>query len=195
MQHQKVRQVDSPKSFRCSRHLAPSALALALSSLLLAMPRTSYAEEPKSTTSSGQPASEASKQEPERKAAAENDGTVQLPTVTVTARQGEERAKDIPFGISVISGDELEAPCPSASADASRYATRVLITGSTMRKLESRCRSPVIWRFAAVCSGISTAGRTRCSRRSGTCSVSCPRTFLNAHEQRFDVECAEAKWI
>lgn len=109
MQHQKAHQVDSPNSLRCSRLLAPSAIALALSSVLLAMPRTTYAEEPGSTTSSDTiPGGEASIQKSVRKAAAENDGTAQLPTVTVTARQSEERAKDIPFGLSVIGGDELE---------------------------------------------------------------------------------------
>lgn len=36
------------------------------------------------------------------------DGS-ELPVVTVTARQGEERAVDVPFGLSVIGGEELEA--------------------------------------------------------------------------------------
>ncbi len=34
--------------------------------------------------------------------------TVELSTVTVTARQGEERAVDVPFGLTVMSGEELE---------------------------------------------------------------------------------------
>ncbi|MDR3351860.1 MAG: TonB-dependent receptor [Zoogloeaceae bacterium] len=32
----------------------------------------------------------------------------ELPTVTVTARHGEERAVDVPFGVSAISGEEVE---------------------------------------------------------------------------------------
>lgn len=127
MQYQKARQVDSPKSPRCSRLLAPSALALALSSVLLSMPCTSYAEVLGSTTSSGQPSSEASKQKPAPKAATENDGAAQLPTVTVTARQSEERAKNIPFGISVISGDELEARRLPTLEEALRSTTGVSV--------------------------------------------------------------------
>jgi iron complex outermembrane recepter protein len=36
-------------------------------------------------------------------------GVNELETVTVTARRGEERAKDIPFSISVVEGEEIEA--------------------------------------------------------------------------------------
>lgn len=36
-------------------------------------------------------------------------GVIELETVTVTARRGEERAKDVPFGISVVSGEDIEA--------------------------------------------------------------------------------------
>lgn len=40
---------------------------------------------------------------------AEESGAIELQTVTVTARQGKERAVDVPFGLSVISGENLEA--------------------------------------------------------------------------------------
>lgn len=39
---------------------------------------------------------------------AERGEPVELPALTVTARQGAEQAKDIPFGLSVIGGRELE---------------------------------------------------------------------------------------
>jgi len=47
--------------------------------------------------------------EPEPDAADGETGAIELETVTVTARRGEERAKDLPFGISVVSGEDIEA--------------------------------------------------------------------------------------
>ncbi len=36
-------------------------------------------------------------------------GTIELEAVTVTARRGEERAQDVPFGLTVIDGEQIEA--------------------------------------------------------------------------------------
>ncbi|MBW7902525.1 MAG: TonB-dependent receptor [Rhodocyclaceae bacterium] len=44
----------------------------------------------------------------DRTAPAEADSTTELPAVTVTARRGSEQAKDVPFAITTISGEQLE---------------------------------------------------------------------------------------
>ncbi|WP_155801611.1 TonB-dependent receptor [Magnetospirillum molischianum] len=59
------------------------------------------------------------------------DGTaVALPAVTVTARRGEEKAKDIPFGLSVINGDTVETGRMQNVDEALHNVTGVSINSS-----------------------------------------------------------------
>ena len=66
-----------------------------------------------------------------------------LPSVTVTARRGEERARDIPFGVDVIDADTLEArgqqtledavrstPSVNVWSDGSTHSANILIRGT-----------------------------------------------------------------
>jgi iron complex outermembrane recepter protein len=85
---------------------APRALAVALLTALATLPCASLAEETTSAGTSGNKPSTA--QTPSHDGEADS-AEVELKTVTVTARQSEERAVDVPFGISVIDGDQLES--------------------------------------------------------------------------------------
>jgi len=61
---------------------------------------------------------------------ADGDGMVALPAVTVTARRGEEKAKDIPFGLSVIGGEDVETGRMQNVDEALRNVTGVSINAS-----------------------------------------------------------------
>jgi iron complex outermembrane receptor protein len=52
---------------------------------------------------------------------------VELPTVTVTARHGEERAVDVPFGVSAISGEEVELRRAQTVEDAVKGVAGVVV--------------------------------------------------------------------
>lgn len=83
-------------------------LVMALSMALLPASGLALAEAPGMVAVPVQAGSEGSGEQAVRKAAADREAPVELPALTVTARQGVEQAKDIPFGLSVISGRELE---------------------------------------------------------------------------------------
>lgn len=91
-----------PQGRRVRSH-ASSALAVAL---LAALAGACRAQEPAPVRPSGGTPPAARTPPDEGKSGV---AEIELQTVTVTARQGEERAVDVPFGLSVISGKELEA--------------------------------------------------------------------------------------
>ena len=96
--------VKKPQGRRVPSH-APSALAVTLLTALAALPGASLAQESaKGSSSDSTGAVSATSDNGTAGAAA-----VELKTVTVTARQGQERAVDVPFGLSVIGGEEVEA--------------------------------------------------------------------------------------
>lgn len=120
-----------PQGHRDRFH-APGALAVALMAALASLSGASRAQD----APSGDPA-------PAAQAASGSGGAVELPVVTVTARRGEERARDIPFGIGVIDGEVLEArrqqtledalrstPSVNVWSDGSPHSANILIRGT-----------------------------------------------------------------
>lgn len=93
-----------PQGRRAPSH-APSALAVALLTALVALPGATLAQEAAPVGSSGGTPPPAQTPPDDGKP---GSAAIELQTVTVTARQGEERAVDVPFGLSVISGEEVE---------------------------------------------------------------------------------------
>lgn len=83
-------------------------LVMALSMALLPASGLALAEAPDMVAVPVQAGRDGSGKPVAHDAGAGHDVPVELPALTVTARQGVERAKDIPFGLSVISGRELE---------------------------------------------------------------------------------------
>lgn len=84
-------------------------LAMALSMALLPASGLVLADAQGMVAVPVQAGSEGSGEQAVRKTAEDREAPVELPALTVTARQGVEQAKDIPFGLSVISGRELDA--------------------------------------------------------------------------------------
>lgn len=90
-----------------------SALTLSLTlSVQLPLPSLAWAEEAASTT------------------IGEDSAAVALPAVTVTARRGEEKAKDVPFGLAVIDGDSIETGRMQNIDEALRNVTGVSVNSS-----------------------------------------------------------------
>lgn len=90
-----------------------SALTLSLTlSVQLPLPSLAWAEEAASTT------------------IGEDSAAVALPAVTVTARRGEEKAKDVPFGLAVIDGDSIETGRMQTVDEALRNVTGVSVNSS-----------------------------------------------------------------
>ncbi|WCM94114.1 TonB-dependent receptor [Acidovorax sp. NCPPB 2350] len=111
--------------------------SLALLAALGALPGVSGAQEARPGTPPAAPAATATTAAPSGGSAPELAG------VTVTARRAQEFAKDIPFGIGVIGGEELEArrqptleealrstPGVNVWSDGSPHSANVLIRGT-----------------------------------------------------------------
>lgn len=96
--------VKKPQGRRAPPH-APSALAVALLTALAALPGATLAQEAAPVRPSGGTPPVAQTPPDDGKP---GSAAIELQTVTVTARQGEERAVDVPFGLSVITGEELK---------------------------------------------------------------------------------------
>lgn len=75
----------------------PTALALAMSTALAALPGAAWAQ---SASPHEVPATQSKRQDA---------APAELKTVNVTARHSQERTLDVPFGLSVIDGEEVEA--------------------------------------------------------------------------------------
>lgn len=112
---------------RRDRPRAPSTLTAALLAALASLPCVSFGQ---AGERSG-PADDATA------------AVAELPAVTVTARRAEERAKDIPFGINVIDGEDIQTrrqqtledalrstPGVNVWSDGSPHSANILIRGT-----------------------------------------------------------------
>lgn len=116
--------VRTPQGRQIPSH-AQSALAIALLTALAALPGASLAQEaaPVGSSRGTPPAARAPTDDGKPGSAA-----IELQTVTVTARQGEERAVDVPFGLSVIGGEEVETRRLQTIEEALRSAPSVEVS-------------------------------------------------------------------
>lgn len=109
-----------PQGCRVRFYAAPGVLALLAA--LAALPGAAEAQDDTPPASYGETKSAATARS---YGAAPEKGGTELKSVTVTARQGEERAVDVPFGLSVIGGDELESRRLQTVEDTLRSTTGV----------------------------------------------------------------------
>ena len=77
----------------------------------------------------------ATPQEPGPAPADDRDGTVSLPATVVTARKWEERAADIPMGLSVLDGETLREAGVTSVRDASFLVPNLFMNEFSSRRL------------------------------------------------------------